>query len=341
MNNSTNEKEFTEFEPVKLAVVGAGCPNIATSNHLPAISQTPSVELVALCDINAEGVKKEAEKWGVRYYTDICDLLKDEEIELVDICTPDQFHCEHTILSARAGKHILCEKPMAISLEQADKMIEAIRSSGVKFMTGHQRRFSNRLSGMKEAIDEGKIGEPVFGRVAFKGAFFPYPKGSFYYTKESGGQFVHNGPHLVDTLFFLMGQEQAEKVYKKTRSFYPPDSEKMETDNYTSVTIMFPNGSIGSVEQNLMIINPRGYPTREEILIIGTEGAISWNTLDDCPIMQYSNGSVMMPDPMRFELENDPYSAEIDYLARCIRFDREPIMNAEYSRNVLAVCLFV
>ncbi len=337
--NDLAKNRFVEFEPVKLAVIGAGRPNIATSNHLPAIAKTPSVKLVALCDIDEAGVREEAKKWNVQYYADIKELLENEEIELVDICTPDQFHCEHTILSARAGKHILCEKPMAISLEEADKMIDAVRSSGVKFMTGHQRRFTNKLTKMKSAIDEGKIGKPVFGRIAFKGAFFPYPPNSFYYKKESGGQFVHNGPHLVDSLFFLMGQSKAQTVYKKTRAFYPSNVEKMETDNYTSATIRFPDGSIGSIEQNLMIINPRGYPTREEILIVGTEGVISWNTLDNCPIMQYSEGKITMPDPIRLKMENDPYSAELDYLARCIRFNVEPEMNAEYSRNVLEVCL--
>jgi len=333
------DKSAEEFKPVKLAVIGAGRPNIATSNHLPAIAKTPSVKLVALCDIDETGVRKEAQKWGVKYYTDITEMLKDDEIEMVDICTPDQFHCEHTILSARAGKHILCEKPMAISLEEANLMIEEIKRAKVKFMVGQQKRFTNKLVKMKSAIDEGRIGEIVFGRVAFKGAFFPYPKDSFYYKKESGGQFVHNGPHLVDPLFFLMGQSKAEKVYKRTRPFYPSSGEKMETDNYTTITIEFPDGSIGSIEQNLTMINPRGYPTREEIIIIGTEGTITWNTLDDSPIMRYSNGLVTMPDPIRLKLENDPYAAEIDYLAQCIRFDIEPQMNAEYSRNVLEVCL--
>ncbi len=328
-----------EFEPVKIAVIGAGQPNIATSNHLPAIAKTPSVKLIALCDINESGVRKEAEKWNVKYYTDIEELLKDDEVELVDICTPDQFHCEHTILAARTGKHILCEKPMAISLEQADRMIAEVKKAGVKFMVAQQRRFTNKLRKMKSAIDEGKIGQPVFGRVAFKGAFFPYPKDSFYYKKESGGQFVHNGPHLVDSLFFLMGQSKAETVYKKSRAFYPSADEKMETDNYTSVTVKFSDGSIGSIEQNLTMINPRGYPTREEILIIGTEGTIAWNTLDDSPIMEYSAGTISMPDPIRLKLENDPYADEIAYLARCIRMDIEPEMNVEYARNILEVCL--
>ncbi len=328
-----------DFEPVKIAVIGAGQPNIATSNHLPAIAKTPSVKLVGLCDINESGVRKEADKWKVKYYTDIEELLKDDEIELVDICTPDQFHCEHTILAARAGKHILCEKPMAISLEQADRMIAEVKRAGVKFMVAQQRRFTNKLKKMKAAIDEGKIGKPVFGRVAFKGAFFPYPKESFYYKKASGGQFVHNGPHLVDSLFFLLGQTKAKRVHKKSRSFYPSADEKMETDNYTSVTLEFPDGSIGSIEQNLMMINPRGYPTREEILIIGTKGTISWNSLDDSPVFQYVYGSVIIPDPMRMKSEDDPYSLEIDYLAKCIRFDIEPEMNAEYGRNVLEVCV--
>ncbi len=328
-----------EFEPVRIAVIGAGRPNIATSNHLPAIAKINTVKLVALCDIDKSGVRKEAEKWNVRYYTDIDDLLNDDEVELVDICTPDWLHCDHTIKSAQAGKHILCEKPMAINLTEADMMIQAVKQAGVKFMVGHQRRFTNKLKKMKSIIDESTIGRPVFGRVVFKGAFFPYPEDSFYYKKESGGQFVHNGPHLVDTLFFLMGQNKAESIFKKTTSFYPNPNDKMETDNYTTVTIDFPNGTIGSIEQNLTMLNPRGYPTKEEILIIGTEGIIKWTTFDEAPIIIYSDGKITIPDPIRFKLENDPYADEIDYLARCIRLDIEPEANAEYSRNVLEVCV--
>ncbi|OHB53331.1 MAG: hypothetical protein A2Y12_19975 [Planctomycetes bacterium GWF2_42_9] len=327
-------------KPLRLAVIGAGRLNIATGSHLPAIKKLSSVKLVALCDIREDGVKEQALQYGVPYYTDYEEVLENKEIDAVDICTPDHVHCEQIIKAAKYGKHVFCEKPFAISMQEAAAIKDAIKANNVTFMSGHHMRFTTMCRNIREAITEGTIGNVVFGKVIYKGAFFPYEKNSLYYKKASGGQFVHNGPHYVDKLFYLMGQTKAETTFSRTKSVYADKNDSMETANFTSVMLKFPNGATGYVEQNLTILNPRGYPTKEDILIVGTKGVIQWNTLDNAPVVKYLNGKVFISDPRpMMDVSDDPYASELNHFAECVFKGKSPETDIELSYNVLDVCL--
>src|SRR5579883_1266604 len=122
---------------LKVGLIGAG--TIANSAHLPAIAQLhDELELVAVADVRGEAAEKAAREYGAEdWYTDYRQLLARPDIDMVDICTPEFLHGEQVVAAAEAGKHILCEKPMANSLADADAMIEAARRNKVKFMVGH------------------------------------------------------------------------------------------------------------------------------------------------------------------------------------------------------------
>jgi predicted dehydrogenase len=327
-------------KPLRLAVIGAGRPNIATSSHLPAIKKISSVKLAALCDILEDGVKEQAIKYNVPYYIDYQEILENKDIDAIDICTPDHLHCEHIIMAAKHGKHIFCEKPFAINMQEAKAIRDAIEANNVIFMSGHHMRFTTMCRKIHETISQGTIGKVIFGKVIYKGAFFPYEKGSLYYKKASGGQFVHNGPHYVDKLFYLMGQTKAEKVFPRKKSVYVDQNDSLETSNFTSVMLKFADGAIGYVEQNLTILNPRGYPTKEDILIVGTNGVVQWNTLDNAPVVKYLNGKVFISDPRpMMDVSDDPYASEINHFAECVSKGKSPETDIELSYNVLDVCL--
>ncbi|MCD4826040.1 MAG: Gfo/Idh/MocA family oxidoreductase [Phycisphaerae bacterium] len=326
------------MKPLKIAVIGAGTPNIATSNHLPVLAGLDSVNLVTLCDINEEGVKKYAEQYGAKWYTDFEDVLKDPEVEAVDICTPDWLHARQVVSAARAGKHVICEKPIAMNMEEARQMAHAVESNGITFMAAHMRRFQPMTQCIKNLIERGELGQIIYARMSVKGAFFPYPKGSPYYKKEMRGQFLHNGPHYVDTLCHFVDSRPI-RVHGATRRFYPDPDEAMEMDNFTTATIRFENGAIGSVEQNLTMLNPRGYPTREQIMLIGTKATITWNSTDDATLVQYTNGSTSYLDPNIIKTRTDPYAAELDHFAECVRTGQKPITDIAESIKSLSICL--
>lgn len=324
--------------PLKIAVIGAGQPNIATNNHLPAIKACENVELVSLCDLNVQGVEEFAKQYDVGWTTNYDEILADDNVGAVLICTPDHLHAKQVVAAAVAGKHILCEKPVAMSMDELDKISVAVKAAGVIFMAGHMRIFTPQVQAFKSAIESGQIGKVIYGRCTVKGAFFPYPKGSPYYKKESRGQFLHNGPHYTDTLCYLL-DAMPVRVNGITRSYYPNPDEAMETANYTSATIRFDNSAIGCIEQNLTLLNPRGYPYREQLEIIGTKATLRWDSHKDASVMTYTNGNLSYCDPGLAGRPANPFVRQIKHFAECVRENRQPITSLEKAAGGLSICL--
>ena len=128
---------------LKIGVIGAGV--ITTGSHLPAIARLGELlELVAVADVRPEAAEQAGRSYGVDHYTDYRQLLSRSDIDLVDICTPEFLHREQTLAAAAAGKHVHCEKPMAMTAAEGDDMITACKRAGVRLMIGHSRRFTPR-----------------------------------------------------------------------------------------------------------------------------------------------------------------------------------------------------
>src|SRR5215218_4850759 len=150
-------------KPLRIGVIGTG--SIATGAHLPAIASLGELfELVAVADVRPEVARFVGEQYGVDAYDDYRELLEREDVDLVNICTPEFLHAEQTIAAAAAGKHVHCEKPMAASVAEADAMIDACRRAGVRLMIGHSRRFTPRYRQIKAVIDAGELGSVRFVR---------------------------------------------------------------------------------------------------------------------------------------------------------------------------------
>ena len=321
---------------IGVGVVGAGGTNIATSAHLPAMELVPEVEVIALCDVNEDGVREYAERFGTDAYTDYAAMLEREDIDMVQVCTPDQLHAEHTIQAAEAGKHVLCQKPMALSMDEAHAMRNAVARAGVKFQCCQNMRWMPRSLRLKQLIDGGAIGDPVYGRYSTKGRFFPYPEDSFYRKKGSGGQFVHNGMHIVDLLSWLMNALPSQ-VYGMTTQHYPTD-DRLDTDNYTTSQMRFDNGALGAVEQNLMMLDPPGFPPQEELVIIGTGGTISAGDSDNVGGELFSDGALSFTRGST-QGSAGAFAQMIQDFANCITDDRTPTIPIEHSIRVLEACL--
>src|SRR4051794_13202562 len=143
-----------------------GCGTIAQSAHLPAIARLRGrARLIAVADVRGAAAEHAAQTWGAEEaYADYRALLERKDIDVVVIATPEFLHAEQVAAAAAAGKHILCEKPMAPSVEEADAMIAAAHSAGIKFMVGHSRRFTPRYQAVRAAIDSGAIGQVRIAR---------------------------------------------------------------------------------------------------------------------------------------------------------------------------------
>ena len=201
----------------KLQVAVVGCGGIANQKHFPALtSQSDKCEIVAFCDIIEERAKAGAEKFGTpdaKVYTDYNEMMKDEAIDVVHVCTPNNSHCPVTVAAFNAGKHVLCEKPMAATTEDAQKMMDAWKKSGKKFTIGYQNRFRTDARALKRACEEGKLGEIYFAKAhAVRRRAVPtwgvFPDKS----KQGGGPLIDIGTHALDITLWCMDNYEPASI---------------------------------------------------------------------------------------------------------------------------------
>ncbi len=201
----------------KLQVAVVGCGGIANQKHLPSLkSQADKCEITAFCDIIRERAEKAAAEYGTpdaKVYEDYRELLKDTEIDVVHVCTPNVAHCPITVDAFKAGKNVMCEKPMAATTEDAQKMMDAWKESGKKFTIGYQNRFRKDTQMLHAACEAGDLGDIYFAKAhAIRRRAVPtwgvFPDKS----KQGGGPLIDIGTHALDITLWMMDNYEVESV---------------------------------------------------------------------------------------------------------------------------------
>ena len=208
----------------KLKIGVIGCGGIANGKHLPALSrQSDRVELVAFCDIIVERAEQAAKTYGVegaKVYADYHDLLEDKSIDVVHVCTPNRSHCEISVAALEAGKHVMCEKPMAKTVADARKMLDAAKKSGKKLTIGYQNRFRPDSQMMKRYVERGDLGEIYFSKAhAIRRRAVPTWGVFLNEYEQGGGPLIDIGTHALDLTLWMMNNYKPKAVlgtaYKK------------------------------------------------------------------------------------------------------------------------------
>lgn len=193
----------------KLKVGIIGCGGIANQKHLPALKFNKDLcEIVAFCDLIKERAVKAAKEYGTedaKVYTDYRELLKDESIDVVHVLTPNVAHSPITVSAFEAGKHVMCEKPMAHNTEAAKEMMDAWKKSGKKFTIGYQNRFRPEVQSLHASCEKGELGEVYFAKAhAVRRRAVPtwgvFPDKS----KQGGGPLIDIGTHALDITLWMM-----------------------------------------------------------------------------------------------------------------------------------------
>jgi len=200
-----------------------GCGGIANGKHLPAIATVKEVSMVAFCDIVPERMEKAGEKYGAKgykLYADYKELLKDESIDVVHVLTPNKDHSYITVDALNAGKHVMCEKPMAISYAEAQKMIDAKNKTGKKLTIGYQTRYQADSQYLKGACDRGDLGEIYYAKAhAVRRRAVPTWGVFLDEEKQGGGPLIDIGTHALDLTLWMMNNYKPKSVmgniYKK------------------------------------------------------------------------------------------------------------------------------
>lgn len=239
-----------------VGVIGTGS---ISSMHLQSYMKHPEVNLVAVCDLNEERARQAADKYGAtKVFTDYNELLADPEIDAVSICTWNNTHAEISIAALHAGKHVLVEKPLCRTVEEALRVQEAVKTSGKLLQVGFVRRYDPNAQMLRQFADQGEFGELYFAKASAIRRL-GNPGGWFSDIERSGGgPLIDIGVHVIDLCWYMMGRPKPVSVsantYKKlgnrsnvrNLSFYKAadyDAEKNTVEDMANALIRFENGA--------------------------------------------------------------------------------------------------
>jgi UDP-N-acetyl-2-amino-2-deoxyglucuronate dehydrogenase len=250
---------------VQVALVG--CGRIAR-NHFEAIARVNGLELTAVCDIDAERARAAGESAGVPSFTSYDEMLREASCDAVAICTPSALHPAQGIAAARAGKHVISEKPMAISLSEADELVAACDAAEVHLFVVKQNRLNPPIQLLRRALDKGR-----FGRIYLANATVRWSRPQEYYDSASwrgtwefdGGAIMNQASHYVDLIQWLVGP--VESVMAKTATL----ARQIEVEDTGIAILKFRNGALGVIEVTMLT-----YPRNLEgsITILGEKGTV-------------------------------------------------------------------
>jgi UDP-N-acetyl-2-amino-2-deoxyglucuronate dehydrogenase len=242
-----------------------GCGRIS-KNHFDAIAKLDGLSISGVCDVVAERAKAAGESLGVPWFTSYETMLKEAPSEIVTIATPSGLHPAHGILAARAGKHVVCEKPMAITLASADDLVHACDDAGVKLFVVKQNRLNPPIQLLKRAMDKGR-----FGKIYLANTTVRWTRPQEYYDQApwrgtwefDGGAIMNQASHYVDLMQWLVGP--VESVIAKTATL----ARKIEAEDTGIAVLRFRNGALGCIEVTMLT-----YPKNLEgsLTILGERG---------------------------------------------------------------------
>ena len=248
---------------VKVGVLGLGRHG---TNHVLCYDKLPQAELVAVCDANASRAEEIAREFGVRAYTSADDLFADRDVEAVSIVSPEPLHAEHVIAAAGQGKHVMVEKPMATTVEDGEKMIEACDKAGVQLFVGHSFRFAAPFAVARSAVDQGEIGRIAYIRIQKNSA---RPVAAYYKGRDTG-VILGEAVHPIDSIcWFARGK--IKSVFARIPSNILSD--KGWEDGVISI-LEFDNNVTARLE--VLWCLPEGDPgiSDMQMLLIGTDGSL-------------------------------------------------------------------
>lgn len=317
-----------------------GCGRIS-KNHLESIKDIPGAKLVAAADHNEQALAKTVDQYSCQGYCDYHELLANSGVNIVTICTPSGLHAKIAIDAMRAGKHVLVEKPMAMSLAEADAMIATAKEMGVKLGVVHQNRFNRAVVKLHNALEQGK-----FSQLTHASAVVRWNRNDEYYSQapwrgtwaQDGGCFMNQSIHNIDLLQWIMGPVESIFAYTAT------NVREIEGEDVGVAVLKFKNGALGVIEATTTI-----YPNNleETLNIFGSTGTVclggmavnkieSWRFAGDHEEAILAEQFTEPPNVYGFG-----HADIIEDFMKAIAEDREPAVSGEEGRKALEIILAV
>ncbi|MGV8091343.1 MAG: Gfo/Idh/MocA family protein [Mangrovibacterium sp.] len=253
------------MKKIRIAIIG---PGKVAHLHAKGIMNSEKADFVAVCGRTPSRTQAFAAQYGVKPYGDLEEMIRKEKVDALVVCTPHPNHRDPVVQAAGLGVHCLIEKPLASTLQDCDDMLEAVRQNQITLGVVSQRRFYEPVKRMKEAIDQGKIGQPVLGHIIVLGwrdeAYYASDPWRGKWETEGGGILVNQAPHQLDLFQWLMGP--IDQVYGVTRNLNHP---YIEVEDTAVAVVRFKNGGVG----NIILSNSQKPGIYGKIHIHGSNGA--------------------------------------------------------------------
>lgn len=331
-------KRSDTLQKTRFALIGCG---FIGKLHAKVISSLSNSVLSVVCDQNEEVCCELAKQFNCRSCNDYQEVLDDEEIDAVAICLPSGLHSEITIAAAKAGKHVICEKPIDTVVSRAEEMVSACHENGVKFSVIMQHRFDEPVMHLKKAIDEGIMGQLLWGAsrtIWYRDdEYFENPwRGTWKY--DGGGALINQSIHYIDLLLYVLGDVRS--VSGKCRKLL---HKQIETEDIGVANLEFKNGTVGTIEGTTA-----AYPgLYTELSIFGEKGTVIIRN-DQLLFYQFQSGknsefeNILNPQKAN-ELRQDAAVGDSSHIRQyqdfidAIQEDRQPIVSGEDALKSLKV----
>lgn len=332
---------------IKVGVIGAGS---ISEMHFDSYKHNQDVEIHAVCDINEERAKEKAEKYGAeKFFKSYHDLLADTEIDAVSICTWNNTHAEIAIAALHAGKHVLVEKPLCKTVEEALEIEKAVKNSGGKTLqVGFVRRFGTNTQVLKQFIEAGELGEIYYAKASCLRAL-GNPGGWFADKERSGGgPLIDLGVHVIDLCWYLMGKPKVKSVsgnayYNlgnrsnvKNKSFYKAadyDPNTNTVEDMANAIFRFENGA------SLMVDVSFTLHVKKETMAVSVFGDKGGAEIEpELEIITERNNTILNATPQIDELSFDfvkGFQKEINHFVTCVKGEAETISPVEDGVEIM------
>jgi predicted dehydrogenase len=309
--------------------------------HAEAFRQVAGAELVAVASPTEKNVRAFAEKQRIDWFLDYQELLTIDEIDVVSLCLPNYLHCEATLAAAAAGKHVICEKPFCMNLQEADLMISACRQAGVKLMYAEELCFAPKYVRAKQLVDEGALGDVYLVKQSEK-HFGPHTPWFWDVQRSGGGALLDLGCHGIEFARWILDRPKAVTVTAQLGTFVHGD--KTRCEDHSLVTVEFDNGALAIIEDSWAKLG--GMDDRAEIY--GNKGVtyadlLHGNALETYSEVGYGYAVEKAPTTKGWtftvfeEIWNYGFPQEMQHFLDCVRFDKDPSVTGEDGRAVLEI----
>ena len=326
---------------MKFGIIGAG---MIGHFHAKAITAMSGGELHSIFDLRAEAAEKLATEYGAKAYSDMSAFLADSELEIVTVGTPSGSHLDPSLAALNAGKHVICEKPLEVTVERVDQLIAAAKTNGKTIAAVLNRRFHPGMDAFKKAADEGR-----FGKLTSASCYVKWYRDQAYYDSaawrgtwalDGGGALMNQSIHTIDALIYLAGPVRA--VQANTACLAHTD---IEVEDIAVAIVEFENGARGVIEGSTCTWSKDGHPAR--VQLCGTEGSVFladeafelWDFMHEKPedaeirstLMKGQGAGLGANDPKAINFYQ--HQRNFEEVVDAIREGREPTTSATEARK--------